>query len=227
MKPVGSADIKAAIVLAQRLRLIDNGYRPLPIRTWGPQRGLGKAPYLPGWHRLFATPEDAATWKSLSTGIICGTQADGSHLVAVDIDIIDAPLALELEAEVRKVLGTSDLLRIGNAPKRLLLYRCDFPATKLHFVEGGVELLSEGNQFVAFGMHPDTGRPYEWPTGFSPENVALSDVPQATHEQVRALIAWLNVRLTQKNITMPVDGQHDDQPPVSGDDGLIRDGESA
>ena len=217
-------EILKAAVLAQRLRLIDNGYRPLPVRTWGQQRGLGKAPYLSDWQKLFATADDAATWKSLSTGIICGAQADGSHLLAVDIDILDAPLALEVAATTQEMLGPNDLLRIGKAPKRLLLYRCRFPATKLRFVEGRVELLSEGNQFVAFGMHAVTGRPYEWPTGFSPENVAVADVPQARPEQVRALTAWLNVRLTPTNGGAPVDGQHNDQPLVAGDDGLIRDG---
>ena len=220
---VDPQDLEAA-VLQQRLRLIDNGYRITPIRNWG-GRGAGKAAYLRGWQQTTATPDDVPTWRaSRSTGIICGTHRDGSHLMAVDIDILDAELALEVEHQALAVLGETPLLRIGCAPKRLLLYRCQFPATKLYFDEGGVELLSEGNQFVAFGMHPGTGRPYEWPTGFSPENVALSDVPLVTPEQVRALIVWLSVRLTPKDGAAPVGGHHDSPPLIAGDDGLIRDG---
>lgn len=215
-----------AAVLAQRLRLIDNGYRITPIRNWGPA-GAGKAPYLTGWQTLTATADDAATWKrSASTGIICGTQPDGSHLVAVDIDILDPVLALEIEEQCRAMLGENTLLRIGRAPKRLLLYRCTFPATKLKYIEGGVELLGEGNQFVAFGIHPDTRRPYAWPTGDSPENTPLDAVPTTTPDRMAAFVRWLDRRLTRLNESShdPLSGAHDDQQIIVGDDGLVRDG---
>ena len=213
-----------AAVLGLRLRLIDNGYRITPIRTWGQKKGRGKAPYLVGWQKLFPTAVDA-TWKSRSTGIICGTQADGSHLMAVDIDILDAELALEVEHQVQAILGETPLLRIGHAPKRLLLYRCQFSSTKLRFVEGGVELLAEGNQFVAFGLHPDTRRPYEWPTGHTPENAPLDTVPTTASEKVQAFLGWLGNRLTPlRPVDDQAEGRHGDQPIVTGADGLVRDG---
>ena len=214
-----------AATLAQRLRLIDNGYRITPIRTWG-AAGAGKAPYLTGWQTLTATADDVATWKSASTGIICGTQPDGSHLVAVDIDILDPVLALEIDAQCRAMLGENALLRIGRAPKRLLLYRCAFPATKLKYIEGGVELLGEGNQFVAFGIHPDTRRPYEWPAGDSPIDTPIDAVPTTTPDRMAAFVRWLDRRLTQlkESSVDPLEGRHDDQQIIVGDDGLVRDG---
>ncbi len=211
--------------LAHRLRLIDNGYRITPIRTWG-GRNAGKAPYLNGWQTLTATADDVATWKSASTGIICGTQPDGSHLVAVDIDILDAALALEIEEQARAMLGENTLLRIGRAPKRLLIYRCAFPATKLKYAEGGVELLGEGNQFVAFGIHPDTRRAYEWPTGDSPIDTPIDAVPTTTPDRMAAFVRWLDRRLTRlKDAAVdPLEGRHDDQQTIVGDDGLVHDG---
>ena len=186
-----------ATVLAQRLRLLDNGYRITPIRTWG-ARGAGKAAYLRDWQKLVVSSDDLPVWSaSTSTGIICGTQLDGSHLMAVDIDILDAELALKVEQQTRDMLGDNSLLRIGRAPKRLLLYRCSYAATKLHFAEGGIEILGEDNQFVAFGIHPDTRRPYEWVTGDSPENTPLDAVPTTTPHRMGAFVRWLERRLTR------------------------------
>ena len=59
------------------------------------------------------------------------------------------------------MLGDTPCLRIGRAPKRLLVYRAatPFAGRKRH----PLELLARGQQFVAYAVHPDTGRPYEWP----------------------------------------------------------------
>jgi len=41
-----------------------------------------------------------------------------------------------------------------------------------------VEFLGRGQQFVAFGVHPGTQKPYYWPDGDSPLDVPLSDLPE-------------------------------------------------
>ena len=52
-----SGDLASLSPVARlRLRLVDNGYRPVPIRTWG-GTGAGKAPYLRDWQKLTATAE--------------------------------------------------------------------------------------------------------------------------------------------------------------------------
>ena len=95
------------------------------------------------------------------------------------------------------MLGTTPLVRIGRAPKTLLGFRCEEdPFRKLStgtFVmpdgsEAKVEILADGQQFVADGIHPDTGQPYLWPAG-SPETVPLADVPPITLEQAQAVVA--------------------------------------
>ena len=70
-------------------------------------------------------------------------------------------LALRIEQLARERLGDTPALRIGRAPKRLLVYRTmePFKGIKRH----PLEVLCLGQQFVAYAVHPVTNRPYEWP----------------------------------------------------------------
>jgi hypothetical protein len=179
----------AADVLELRRSYWRNGYRPVAIYT-GQKRPRGerwRADALqtpPLW--VDRQPEDVA----LSTGLVTGT------LAAADVDILIQAVTDRVVWEIEQIVGTTPLVRIGRAPKTLLAFRCDAPFTKLStgtFVmpdgsEAQIEILADGQQFVADGIHPDTGRPYVWPAG-SPETVPLSDVPAITHEQAQAIIA--------------------------------------
>ena len=73
----------------------------------------------------------------------------------------DTELALRIEQLARERLGDTPALRIGKAPKRLLVYRTTEPfrGIKRH----PLEVLCLGQQFVAYADHPDTGAPYAWP----------------------------------------------------------------
>ena len=92
-----------------------------------------------------------STWPDAGVGIACGPVA------AVDIDIAEAELALELERLARTRLGDTPALRIGRAPKRLLVYRAAAPFAGIR--RAPIEVLGLGQQFVAHAIHPDTGRP--------------------------------------------------------------------
>lgn len=113
-----------------------------------------------------ADVERWATWPGCGLGLQCG------RLIAVDVDVTDRSLAKQIHAIVTERLGTAPL-RVGNPPKFLLLYRLDEGAAgigkiRLPFsLEGSsgpqaLEVLGEGRQFVAEGVHPKTGRPYTW-----------------------------------------------------------------
>jgi hypothetical protein len=61
------------------------------------------------------------------------------------------------------------LERTGQPPKVLIPFQCDGPfkkiATKFETPDGTlhkVEVLCDGQQFIADGIHPDTGEPYRW-----------------------------------------------------------------
>ena len=63
------------------------------------------------------------------------------------------------------------IARIGQPPRELFVYRTETPFKKVKsdtFIspdgnEHKVELLADGQQFVAYAIHPGTGKPYYWP----------------------------------------------------------------
>lgn len=88
---------------------------------------------------------------------------------------------------LRQVLPT----RVGAPPKFLMMCRTAEPFSKLYTdkymqPDGGesrVEVLCNGQQFIAFGVHPKTGKPYEW-FGGDPLNVPVADLPEVSRDQV-------------------------------------------
>lgn len=145
-------------------RLVDSGYSVIPIMpgTKVPGRFTGGewSPY-PDWARHCDRPTKSfevdiwRRWPGCGVGIATGA------LVGIDIDILDAALAIQIAELATSMLGDTPCLRIGRAPKRLLVYRAatPFAGRKRH----PLELLARGQQFVAYAVHPETGRPYEWP----------------------------------------------------------------
>lgn len=147
-----------------RRRLLSNGYEPLPI--------LGKAPLWRGWRsepmtadlldRIEADPSYA---NHTNTGVKTG------HLAVVDIDVRDPTYAAIVAEAVASVLGPTEAERIGSKGKALCYYNPD-PISKItvggvapgdHEATTLVEFLGVGQQMAAYGIHPATGEPYDWP----------------------------------------------------------------
>ena len=191
-----------------RLDLRANGYQPVPITspTNGKVSSPGKAPLLKNWQNICATASDVeiAAWSTgnraddINTGLLCG------KIIAIDIDILDAELALKAETLAVEILGATPLRRVGRAPKSLLVYRADEAGLKkletAKFImpcDGSgaqdqstaqIEILATGQQFVGFGIHPGTQRPYDW-TGLSPLDVQQCDLPAVTRKQLQNFIS--------------------------------------
>ena len=169
-------------------RLVANGYPILPImpgtKKPGRYRGGVWSDY-PDWTRHAERPTTEhelgvwSTWPDAGVGIVCGP------VVAVDIDITNAELALELERLARARLGDTPALRIGRAPKRLLVYRAVAPFAGIR--RAPIEVLGLGQQFVAHAIHPDTGRPYEWPEE-TLGDLDIGDLPVVDEAAVRAFL---------------------------------------
>ena len=170
-------------------RLSQNGYPIIPIQPGtkkpGCYRGGGWRDY-PDWtrHAARATTdlelEQWRGWPDAGIGIV------GGAVAAVDIDIADdAELALRIEQLARDRLGDTPALRIGRAPKRLLVYRTvvPFKGIKRH----PLEVLCLGQQFVAYAVHPLTGRPYDWPEE-SLADLDLGHLPAIDEEKARAFL---------------------------------------
>lgn len=137
----------------------------------------GKAPGIRGsdgawygfdWRSCEADERDLARWRNMgaSVGIKLG---DG--LVAIDVDAYELEDAALIAGEVERSFGRLPK-RVGQAPKALFVCRVDGPFDHSFFEFGPVrpdgkrsriEILGAGKQFVAYGIHPGTRRPYEWP----------------------------------------------------------------
>jgi hypothetical protein len=200
-----SADASTAAPAAEledptelRLQLHRHGYRPVPVLgAHVAMKAAGKRPMMKGWETVCASADEAeiARWTKAqrnctNTGLLCGT------LVGIDIDVLDHQHAHRVTCIATEMLGMTPACRIGRAPKILLTFRTDEPFDKIqtpefHMLDGTVarvEILATGQQFVAFGIHPDTKAPYYWPE-CSPLDVPLHALPPVTKERCAAFIA--------------------------------------
>ena len=176
--------------------LVERGYPILPIQphTKKPGRYRSGAWHdYPQWtrHASRATTEHEldvwGDWPQAGIGIAAG------HLIGIDIDVQhSSALAQEVEALARRLLGDTPAVRIGLAPKRLLVYRAVQPFAGFRYPP--IEVLGLGQQFVAYGIHPSTGRPYDWPVS-TLADLELQELPAITEAQARefAREAWLLV----------------------------------
>jgi hypothetical protein len=143
---------------AFRRRLLEAGYSPLPVN--------GKAPAINGWPDIVPTNDLISEWEheylnATNTGIQTLTTP------AIDIDVRDAAVADEVQSIAQRMFGVS-VVRVGQAPKRALLYRTDQPfdklATPIYISADGrthqVEVLCRGQQVVLRGTHPVTQADY-------------------------------------------------------------------
>ena len=160
-------------------RVVENGFTVTPTKGKKPvvRRWQNPAPTNRQW---LGTMLKANRYEGLDLGIVCG------RVVGIDLDADDPATAEQLEALAAEHLGPTPYQRVGRAPRTLLLYR---PAAGEHIpslrVAGHIDVLSNGRQFVAFGIHPDTGKPYHWIAG-NPESAKLDDLPVITAASVKA-----------------------------------------
>ncbi len=181
---------------AIRLALFDKGWQPIPITAPDPNdKDAGKKPLLPNWRKISLTPAIIRGWATGPRRKDTNTGLRTRGLVAADIDVPDAPLAERLTALAAQMLGETPLMRIGRAPKMLACYNAATDVAKattpeFHFDNGDkalMECLADGQQFVAFGIHPGTGQPYQWLTS-SPLDVSATDLPVVDAKQVQAFL---------------------------------------
>jgi len=179
-----------------RRGLIAHGYRVIPCEG-KKARGLNwsNAKWRPEQMEGLARLHPSAT----NTGILAG------NVVAIDVDTPDEDTAAAICAMVEQIPDAPAApYRIGHAPKRLYLFRTSSPRSKVatgaYQVNGEkcqVEVLGVGNQFVAYGVHPDTGRDYEWFNG-SPAETPLSDLPEISSADIDALLGRVEPFLAQR-----------------------------
>lgn len=205
------------------VRIAENGYEVIPIIP-GEKRPAGKR-----WQKFDGSPEGVQDYLADGKGDH-GVGIKSRYAPGVDIDILDSAINDEVQEIVREIAGESPLRRIGKAPKVLWVYQQDedgaFPKVDSGVWldsqgrESKVEILADGQQFVAAHIHPDTGKPYQWLDGKSVLNVPRADLPILTHEQAkeikeRVLQLFLGhgwTKKTQNAITRLTNPLDDDDP---------------
>jgi hypothetical protein len=159
-------------------RLHANGFTVTPTK--------GKVPVVRRWQNPKPTNAEwlrrmlrSNRYARCNVGIVCG------RVVAVDIDADDPAESERLKLLAAECLGPTPFERIGRHPRTLLLYRPveSIPSCKI----GCIEVLSFGKQFVAYGIHPDTGKPYQWNASrFNPATAKLEELPPITAVKLKA-----------------------------------------
>lgn len=170
-----------------------------------------------------STETDLARWWSMGAGVGVKT---GNGLALIDADALDAADAATIRELVEANLGHLPR-RIGRAPKAGYLVRVegDFRYARVEFgpwinegkrsrLRDRVEVLYEGRQFVADGVHPVTGTPYEWPDGVP----RLADVPLVSGVALNDLLEALAQRLpSARPVHVEGGGDAPEQSTLLGD----------
>lgn len=178
--------------------LISNGFLILPIKQGE------KRPAISGWQSARLGFTDLDAYPQHGVGVLCG-QGEWP-IVGIDIDISHPAISQAVLGWCRRTMGET-AERVGAAPRMLLVYRAAQRGwTKGNSVkffddtdpqkpngkpnEQQVEVLGLGQQFVAYHVHPDIGREYEWTDLFGGiAAIAARDLPVVTDEQIDALMA--------------------------------------
>jgi hypothetical protein len=204
----------AATLCEMRVGLKRAGYLPLPI--------AGKRPPMVEWQTLDATEDAIRLWSTrfphaTSTGIL-------TRLVpTLDLDITVPDAAAAVEALVREQTdGGHVLVRFGRAPRRAIPFQTSLPFKKIvrnlvapnGDTEQKIEFLGDGQQFVAFGIHKDTGKPYRW-FGGEPGQIVRADLPSIGEVEAQRLVDDL-VGLLIRQHGYQLAPQRPDKRPANG-----------
>jgi len=145
------------------------------------------------WATFKAEPKNLEAWASWGAGVGIQTR----RFPAIDVDTDDAALAEKIAEVVRNELGSSPS-RVGRPGRLLIPYRAEpgfSPAKRVlawmdKGVKQAVEFLGSGQQFVAHGVHPKTGKPYRWSEPL-PAAAQLPAVSEESWDRVISAIAML------------------------------------
>ncbi|MBT3437382.1 MAG: AAA family ATPase [Oceanospirillaceae bacterium] len=167
--------------------LNENGYNIIPV-----VKGT-KRPALANWSRIKSTQEFIESWSpDASIGITTG------DVVAIDIDCYDKHVTNAIVKYCDQHIGKG-LRRVGKAPKALLVFRTEQNIKKAvsakYFDQSDntncIEILGKGQQFVAFGIHPETQEEYRWPKS-CPVLTPVDSLPSINEEQIKSLFEYFD-----------------------------------
>lgn len=170
-------------------KLHEAGFDPIPITSHTSRHPhAGKAPAVKkGWQtKPFEEINAEGSFENCGIGLRTGLPL--CHLVGADVDVRNVDAVAEIESYILDRVPTA-LKRVGQAPKALYCFRCTDSFTKRQTPEYRLpedkpgdkghrfEILGRGQQFVAYGVHPGTGQPYDW-GDFDLLELRVTDLPE-------------------------------------------------
>lgn len=184
--------------------LIQGGFNIIPIKL-----GL-KRPIRKQWQKIRSTPDLVDQWVQdgdKGIGVSC------KHTPAIDLDILDKGLCEVMIQKVREVCGQGPV-RIGHAPKVLLPFRTSEPfkkikSTKFTCKEGKehlVEILCDGQQFIAYNTHKDTGQPYQWDKELT--DIDRSELQELNKEEALEIVKFFEDECVARGWTCAKEGKN-------------------
>jgi hypothetical protein len=224
----GSAQLSPTEI---RLRLLENGYSPLP--------NVGKACYAERWPTLALTAEEITSWaaRKRPDGESFKRFKDTGLRVENGLGVLDFDIDHEIMEEIAHAVEKAHpalqgaLVRFGKGRKEAWFVRLDEPFGRIatrRWLAPGADIDADGShvveafggaaarQFGAFGAHtrePDGSVKiaYEWAGEQSPLTVPLDRLPELTKAEVFAVIdlveellaaaGWTPVAKTKKGET--------------------------
>lgn len=159
----------------------DNGYPVLPVKPGK------KAPAINEWQQFNTrrpTADELREWSTKFPGHSIGIAAASElGFIALDCDVLEDQESRECwKALVRILGGHKPPTRVGQAPKWLALVGTAgkrIATRKPH----PIEVFGHTGQFVAFGIHEKTGKPYNWFQG-SPIITPIDELPVITETKL-------------------------------------------
>ena len=176
--------------LATRLRLLAQGYSPVPVKNGE------KSPAIREWSKLGGQIDEAAihSWEERfpnadGTGIILG------NVIGIDIDVDQEAIVDELLGLLAEQLDANPVVRIGKAPRAMVFARSLEPMRNLKTPRFGtllnqnqqVESLAQGQFAVTHHTHPETKQPYHWP-GSDLLDVNPTDLPIISESGIKKFL---------------------------------------
>ena len=178
-------------------RLVELGYEIVPIDA-GTKRCT-----RPGWQNFRAKEEDVQKWLANGSAD-AGVGIIARNTIAIDVDVVDEQIARSVGKHIfGKYDGES--ARYGKRPKFIIPFRVETPFTKISSskfedLEGRthqVEILGDGQYFVALGTHPDTQKEYVW-KGAQLLEVEQKNLPTITRDQCLEIITYFETLASEK-----------------------------
>ena len=144
-----------------------------------------------------------------SLNVACVFGPASGNTFAIDIDVMNAPMAGEIVAIAEEILGPTPFMRVGRAPKIALIYRHapddTVPSTSRHFAEvepdgtvlrsgDGLEILGATKLITFHGRHHKTGNYFSWIGTATPLLDGPEIAPLVTSDRVATFLEAVDAR---------------------------------